>query len=280
MAPSGAPDADDTAYLAALLREADRPRYYAALFAPQPLRADLLAIGGFAAEIARVPDQVSDPTLGRIRLQWWRDTLEEAADSPPVPALRGLARALRGGIARAPAAAMIEARDADLYADPPASIAELEAYLADTEGTVFALGLAADNISGADADAAARHGGIAYGLARRLSRLAGDHARGRTILPADMLAAADVDVAALFTAPDRAGMRRVTEALAKLSHDHLARARRLPPRLRRHPAMLPLALAAPLLSRVPAGERPNPDAGMSDLGTLLRIARQRLTGGF
>ena len=66
---------DDIAYLTALVRKTDRVRYYSTLFARQEIRSDLLALYGFAAEIARIPDQVTEPSLGEIRLRWWRDAL-------------------------------------------------------------------------------------------------------------------------------------------------------------------------------------------------------------
>src|SRR6185503_550936 len=87
------PTADDIAYLTALVRENDRPRYYATLFAPADKRSDLCALYGFAAEVARVPDQVSEPGPGEIRLRWWRDSLADAVSSGvgSTPALRAVA---------------------------------------------------------------------------------------------------------------------------------------------------------------------------------------------
>ena len=50
-------------------------RYLAATLAARPVRPALAAIAAFASELARIPATVSEPTLGDIRLQWWRDTL-------------------------------------------------------------------------------------------------------------------------------------------------------------------------------------------------------------
>ncbi len=83
--------------MTALVRERDLPRYYAALFAPPAIRDDLLAIYGFAAEIARMPRQVSEPALGEIRLRWWSDALVEAVGrggGGETPALRAAAGAI------------------------------------------------------------------------------------------------------------------------------------------------------------------------------------------
>ena len=53
----------------------DRDRYLADLFAPARGAPHLFALHAFNAEVARVRDAVSEPTLGEIRLQWWRDAI-------------------------------------------------------------------------------------------------------------------------------------------------------------------------------------------------------------
>src|SRR5215207_11715913 len=67
------------AHCEALVRAADPDRYFAALFAPADKRPHLFALYAFSLEIARVREAVSDPMLGDIRLQWWRDALQGEA---------------------------------------------------------------------------------------------------------------------------------------------------------------------------------------------------------
>ncbi len=62
-------------YCALKARKRDWDRFICTLFAPQDLREDLFAILAFNAEIARTREVVSEPMLGEIRLQWWRDAL-------------------------------------------------------------------------------------------------------------------------------------------------------------------------------------------------------------
>ena len=63
--------------LAARARAADPDRYLCALFADAPRRGALFALILFNAEIARVREVVSEPMLGQIRLQWWREAIDE-----------------------------------------------------------------------------------------------------------------------------------------------------------------------------------------------------------
>ena len=127
----------------ALVRSGDQDRYWSALLAPDRVRADLLALYAFNLEIARIPEQVREPRLGEIRLQWWQDALAaalagEAADHPVLAALAAAATA--HGLPAAPLEGMIDARSFDLADEPMADLAALLAYLDATAGAVFRLG--------------------------------------------------------------------------------------------------------------------------------------------
>jgi NADH dehydrogenase [ubiquinone] 1 alpha subcomplex assembly factor 6 len=57
------------------VRAGDPDRYFATLFAPADLRGDLVALYAFNLELERIPRTVSEPLLGQIRLQWWREAV-------------------------------------------------------------------------------------------------------------------------------------------------------------------------------------------------------------
>ncbi|MBL4667616.1 MAG: squalene/phytoene synthase family protein [Sneathiella sp.] len=59
------------------VRRYDYDRWLSCLFAPKEARERLFAILAFNIEIARVRETVSEPLLGDIRLQWWRDALKD-----------------------------------------------------------------------------------------------------------------------------------------------------------------------------------------------------------
>lgn len=61
------------------LRGLDGDLYLCHLFAREAQRAPLLTLYHFYADIARIPASVSDPMVGAIRLQWWRDLLDSVA---------------------------------------------------------------------------------------------------------------------------------------------------------------------------------------------------------
>src|SRR4051812_12730884 len=67
-------------------RRYDRDRYQTGLFAPSDRREALFALYAFNYEVARVRESVTQPMLGQIRLQWWREVI--AASYAGAPARR------------------------------------------------------------------------------------------------------------------------------------------------------------------------------------------------
>ena len=61
-----------------MIRRHDRDRFQTALFAPAARREALFALYAFNYEIARVREVVTEPMLGRIRLEWWRENIAAA----------------------------------------------------------------------------------------------------------------------------------------------------------------------------------------------------------
>lgn len=62
---------------AALVARGDPDRFRATMAAPLPARAILLPIYAFNLEVARAPFVSAEPMIGEMRLQWWRDVLDE-----------------------------------------------------------------------------------------------------------------------------------------------------------------------------------------------------------
>ncbi|HLG48075.1 MAG TPA: squalene/phytoene synthase family protein [Reyranella sp.] len=61
------------------VRAADRDRFLATLFAPEPQRRGLMALLAFDHELSRTRTVTREPMLARIRLEWWREAVAEAA---------------------------------------------------------------------------------------------------------------------------------------------------------------------------------------------------------
>ena len=66
--------------LDARLQREDEDRWLSSRYAPTEARQKLIALYGFNLELAKVRTIVSEPGLGAIRFQWWRDAVGEIAE--------------------------------------------------------------------------------------------------------------------------------------------------------------------------------------------------------
>ena len=115
--------------LRAELRGLDGDLYLCHLFAPAPVRDAVLTLYHFYADIARIPALVSDPMVGAIRLQWWRDLLValEAGETRGTPIGEALLEVGRDGrIALPDFLPLIDGREAALN-EGGRTLEELEA---------------------------------------------------------------------------------------------------------------------------------------------------------
>lgn len=272
---------------AAMRGEPDR--YLAATLAPAEARAGLAAVAAFAAELARVPATVSEPMLGDIRLQWWREALQNGragtrSGHPVADAVSDAEQ--RFGLSPQLLEAMIDARELDLSGGMPQDDEGLRAYLVATQGNAFQLSLAVLGAPAGDdeVNALARRAGEAYGVAWALGRLAQLIHNGGVILPAERLKAKGVEPAALGAVPvtPEAGtaIKAVAAELEAEARQALAvvrgQWRGLDRRLR--PALLPLAMVEPYFRAQSRRRAPLEWADVSPLSRVVRIGVAHLLG--
>jgi phytoene/squalene synthetase len=118
-----------------LVRAADRERFLGALFAPEPQRTGLLAVLAFDHELARTRTVTREPMLARIRLEWWREAVAEAAGTgkpraqPIVESLSEIVR--RHRLPVEDLVALIDAREEEI--DGPLDVMRAGHALADLE---------------------------------------------------------------------------------------------------------------------------------------------------
>lgn len=261
------------------VRQQDYDHYLCGLFAPEESRAGLNALYAFNAEIARTPELVSEPILGRIRLQWWRDALDGAfaGAGPRHQVVQALAEAIaRFSLQRAPFDAILAAREADVEGEMLADYAALEAYADATAGNLTALALGCLGALQPRALQAGRHVGIAYALTGLLRAVPFHAAQRRLYLPLDRMQAAGVSVDGLFDGARQAALPVVVAGIAAESRRHLRLARRLRigiPQLAL-PALLPATLLDGYLARLARQKYDvySPKIDLPPLARQLRLA--------
>jgi len=247
---------DAYAYCEALVREADKDRFLASLFAPANRRPHLFALYGFNVEIARVGQVAHEPLAGEIRLQWWSDVLAgggrgEIEAHPVASALR--ASMARYGLPAQRLQTTIAARRFDLYDEPMAALVDLEGYADDASSNLIAL--AAKILNGAgkpDIDALSHHAGLAHAIAGLLKAFPFHAARGQLFVPLELLERHGVDREDVRAGRATPQLRSALADLRESARRHLRQAQELAETVSPSvmPALLPVALAGPTLARM------------------------------
>ena len=271
-----APQSADRAYITDLVRQGDQDRYWAGLLMPQPERDHLFALYAFNIELARIGEQVREPQLGEIRLQWWDDALalpEGGRTGNPVA--DGLAAAQAAcDLPKAVLTGMVEARRLDVQHEPIASLETLEAYLDATAGALFRLGAWIAGARAVTARRASRDAAIAYGLTGLMRALPYHAAHGKLYLPTDFLGAFGVDGASVLAGEESDGLNAALDVLRQRARQHLdsfrSSAGSLPAAAL--PAFLPLTLVPAYLRRL-ADPAHRPLTAVAELNPLSRYAR-------
>jgi phytoene synthase len=248
---------DPFAHGAELVRATDRDRFIASLFAPAEHRGAICALYAFNSEVSRVRETAREALPGEIRLQWWNDVInrdrdEEARANPVAAAL--LTTIERYRLSSAKLVDLIEARRFDLYDDPMAALADLEAYAGKTSSALFAL--AAQILAGANVEAVTTPAGIAFAIAGLLRAFPLHAARGQLYVPMELLDRHQVRPHDIFAGRSSAGLQAAFAELRDLGRRHLDAAHQqmaaLPPLAM--PALLPVALVRPALMRLEGGD--------------------------
>ena len=239
--------AEQLSYCAALLRQHDTDRYLTALFAAGERREALFALYAFNLEIARIREAVSEPMMGLIRLQWWRDALAETGQGATRAheVMRPLAMAIAAhGLTLPLFERLIVARERDLDPEPPADLADLVAYARETTGTLTELALEILGRPSAALREAGQAAGIAWSLTGLLRAVPFHASQRRVYLPADMLADAGIAPGQLIERGFQPALAPVVRALAEEAERWTLKARNAGAVSRAAlPAFLPLRLA-------------------------------------
>ncbi len=250
-------------YCAQQTRRHDPDRYYCGLFVPSERRDAYYAVTAFYQEIARIPEMISEPVLGEIRLQWWRDAVEGMFSGQP-PAheiMSGLEEAKgRFGLARASLEGLLEARIFDLASSPPKDSDALLDYADGTAGALNELLLSVlvgggDGSGGsgsAELAEAASHAARAIALAGLMRTLPFHASARRLYLPQELMARERLKAEDVFAMRPSPELCAVIRELCGLSGEYMEKARRRSRHVPREalPVFFPLAIAHKVLLRL------------------------------
>jgi NADH dehydrogenase [ubiquinone] 1 alpha subcomplex assembly factor 6 len=243
-------------YCLAQVRQGDRDRYLALLFSPATARGGLAALAAFNLELARAATEISESMLGLVRLQWWREAVEEIRAGGMTrrhPVVEALAAATRAhGLSTDRMLAMIAGREEELESDGAPSQATFDARADATAANLIRLSLQAVGLDPAETALATTSAevGRAYATIGCARSVLLDARRRKVRIPAEALARTGVDLDKLFDLRPQPALQACLRALAERAEGELeaARRRRIPRRAR--PLTLTARLAALHLERL------------------------------
>jgi phytoene synthase len=275
---------DASIFCADLVRSHDFARYASALFVPAAERRALLALYAFNVEIFRIRHQVSQPLPGEMRMQWWTDLLAGSGhggvEGNPVAA--ELMLAIRSfNLPAEPLSRLIDEHQFDLYNDPMPTLAALEGYVQETSSALFAMAARIMAPPSAEIEHAARHAGLALGLAQVIASLPRDAARRQLFLPLQLLQSQGSGIEEVFAGKQTPKVRGAIDQLIGEARRHLQTAfvvlAEVPPTVRL--VFLPLALLRGDLERMSRADNdpfvPRARSRLSILWTLWRASRSK-----
>lgn len=273
-----------------LVKRHQREMFVCHLHAPPEAQPHLFVLSALNVETARVRSAVVDGNAGRMRMAWWRSTVDAALRGVPSehPVAQGLAHThARVGLTARYLTQLLDAREADLAVTQPRDRVELLQYCERTAGALLLLGLECCGVAGSDAaERAASLSGTALGLTTVLRGAAAHAAEGSTYLPAEVTTRHGVNLSRLLR---REPSAELADAVAEVADDavaHLLAARSLQPEIpcgaaRR--ALLPAGLADHTLQQLQqSGYDPFAEAVLAPAGARLQLtlAWRRLLGRF
>nr|WP_174820416.1 MULTISPECIES: squalene/phytoene synthase family protein [Ruegeria] len=169
---------DDVKACAALVHRADPDRFIAVMAAPVAVRPKLFPLYALNVEVARAPWVTQETMIAEMRLQWWRDALQEIAEGKAVrrhEVVTPLSQVLSPDLA-ATLDEYVAVRRWDIYRDPFEDEAHFDTYINHSAGSLM---VAAAQVLGEADEAVLRDFGYGVGVANWFRAIPDLEARGR-----------------------------------------------------------------------------------------------------
>jgi len=246
------------AYCLQKISKSDYDNYLCTLLLPEEARRGSVAVRAFNIEVAQIRDQVTDRTIGEMRMQFWRDTIESIYDPeklPPRgnPVISELQHAVeQHGLSKSHLLTAINARQKHLAEKPFDSVAALEEYAESTVSSINYLILQAVGIQEDHADQAASYLGKAQGIVTALRATPYYASRRRVLLPVELMKKHGASSKDFVKGKSSEAVQRVVKDLSDQAQTHLDAGRNLTKSVPRpgRAALLPAVATEEFLSRL------------------------------
>nr|XP_023014116.1 NADH dehydrogenase (ubiquinone) complex I, assembly factor 6 [Leptinotarsa decemlineata] len=220
-------------YCAEAVRKYDYENFICTLLLQNTSRSCAFAIRSFNIEVSQVAEQVTQETIGQMRLKFWEETVDKCFSKdyklvPKHPVAQQLFKAnMECKLSKRYFNNLISSRRNSLKLTSFKTLEELEKYAEQSVSNVFYLVLEGCGVRNVNADHAASHLGKAQGIVQQIRGI--PHARRINFLPVpqDILTKNRVSQEEILRSKSSEQLSECTFELASRAHQHLVKARSL-----------------------------------------------------
>lgn len=168
----------------------DNENFLASLFAPLKNRNSIWAIRAFNIEISQIQDSITDPTIGKMRIQWWRNNIDSTFAGNPYehPVSLELRKALdESRLSKSWFKKILAAREKHLSQQQFSTLTDLEEYAENTASSLLYLQLEALGVTHHATEHAIGHIGKAIGITTILRAVPFNLEKRKFYLPSEIM---------------------------------------------------------------------------------------------
>eukprot|EP00092_Neocalanus_flemingeri_P007218 GFUD01007797.1.p2 GENE.GFUD01007797.1~~GFUD01007797.1.p2 ORF type:complete len:311 (+),score=90.06 GFUD01007797.1:1561-2493(+) len=212
-------------YCLELVKRTDHEHFLTNLLLPDTIRTDSFAIRALNTEVSGVRDNVSDRTIGLVRMQFWKDTIDNLYENkvPQHPVAVQLHKVInQNKPSKELLLRMIQSREQFLSDKPFDTLEQVELYGEQAFSSVYLLLLELLGNDSGHAKHAATQLGKCEGLVTILRATPYNAAKRRCYLPSDLLLEQEVSSEKVIRGGgEEQAVRDVVEVIAGRAQQHL-----------------------------------------------------------
>ncbi|XP_060576565.1 NADH dehydrogenase (ubiquinone) complex I, assembly factor 6-like [Ruditapes philippinarum] len=219
-----------TQYCLDLVKKSDYENYVCTLLYHKDYRTSAMALRALYIELAQVQDVTSDKMRAIMRLQFWKDTIDNMfkGTPPETPVAIAASRAIaKHKLSKIWFTRILEERAKQVDQDMNRTVKNVEDSAENTVSALTYLLLECAGIKDVNADHAASHIGRCQGLVTLLRATAYHASKNKVYIPIELLIKHNVSQEQILRCKEDQNVKDVMYDIACVAHSHLETARAL-----------------------------------------------------
>ncbi|XP_063306386.1 NADH dehydrogenase (ubiquinone) complex I, assembly factor 6 [Pelobates fuscus] len=215
-------------YCLDLVRKRDYEGFLCTLLLPPGSQTSAFALRALNVELSQVKDSVSQRNLGLMRMQFWRDAVQEiySGNAPHHPVALELSKAVqKHKLTKRWLTRIVDERENNLNDRAYGSLKDLETYAENTQSSLLYLILETLDVRDVHSDHAASHIGKAHGIITCLRAVPYHSSRRQVFLPVDICMLHGASQEDFIRCSQEKNVKDVIFDVASQAHVHLEHAR-------------------------------------------------------